>query len=364
MYKSIFIISLIIIITLITFANNILAESNFVDLKLNHGDVLAHHTIMNEFTNSPYNSLSISFGMQTDGSESWHDLFRNPSYGIGFYAADLGSEELGDPMAIYGFAAIPFVEYGRYKLNYEFGVGASFNFNEYHPTENEKNVAIGSKSNIFFNFNLNSNIKINQNFALLVSAGFTHFSNGYSTAPNLGINLLDLTAGVRYNFKENTETPLTKLTQKIGAYDDNEFQKHTLIINGNGGRKQDNMNIGTSYLIGGLSGIYSYSINKKHSIELSIDGFYDGSSRVRNSSDEFLEMTSLGVGIANESRFGRIGIISQVGYQIFNNIRPNEQHWIKVGVRAYLLQDIFINMNVRAWKFQARGLEWGIGYRL
>lgn len=82
--------------------------------------------------------FSLKYSKQTRGRNSWEQLYKYPYWGIGIYVADFHNpEEVGVPIAIYGFLNAPFKRWERVTFNYEIGFGATFNWRSFNPITNQ-----------------------------------------------------------------------------------------------------------------------------------------------------------------------------------------------------------------------------------
>ena len=92
-----------------------------------------------------FQAFSVKLSFQTTGKNSWEQLYNFPQYGVGLYVADFyNPEEIGVPIAVYGFFNAPFKRWDKLTFNYEIGFGATFNWRAYNPVTNQYNVAIGA----------------------------------------------------------------------------------------------------------------------------------------------------------------------------------------------------------------------------
>src|SRR5262249_51127839 len=90
-------------------------------------------------------AVSIEVGRQTNGSADWHRVYSYPSYGVGLSAARFDhGEELGNPLAAYGFFSWPFPIAQRLEMSADIGLGVSWNWNAFDPATNPTNTALGS----------------------------------------------------------------------------------------------------------------------------------------------------------------------------------------------------------------------------
>ena len=86
-----------------------------------------------------YQSIALEFGLQTNGEKSWHRAWGMPSVGFGIYGAALANEdELGHPVAIYGFFNNTLKQWNRFGIHFEGGAGMTFNWRPYDAIINRK----------------------------------------------------------------------------------------------------------------------------------------------------------------------------------------------------------------------------------
>jgi hypothetical protein len=65
-----------------------------------------------------YQAFSIKFSTQTTGKKHWEQLYKFPYWGIGLYMADFyNPEEIGFPLAFYGFLNAPFIRWNKLTFN-------------------------------------------------------------------------------------------------------------------------------------------------------------------------------------------------------------------------------------------------------
>jgi len=207
-----------ILVLLIGFSTLLVAQDSKVEklpfIRLNYqaGKVLLTNGFLKgeNSTGQPidsYHSGAIELGFQTNGSKSWHHAWGMPAVGIGFYTADfINDAELGQPAAIYGFFNNTLKQWGRFGIHFEGGAGLTWNWKPYDPDINPANVAIGSYNTVYLDFGLKAQWFVVDNLQLDFGYTFTHFSNGASTLPNMGINMTGPKVSMAYHIKGNTPT--------------------------------------------------------------------------------------------------------------------------------------------------------------
>jgi len=153
-----------------------------------------------------YQALRLELGWHATGQKLWHDLYHNPAYGLGFYLANFSNDaELGDPAAIYAFLLWPFYRFQNYDISAEIGFGYAFPWKHFDRETNPFNSALGSKGSVYIDAAFTATWRLTPRWDLAAGAGFTHFSNGGTAKPNLGLNTIQPVVNFRYNFTQQVE---------------------------------------------------------------------------------------------------------------------------------------------------------------
>jgi hypothetical protein len=325
-----------------------------------------------------YHSVRAEFGWQATGAEMWHQVWNYPYYGIGFYAVDyFKDDELGRPLAIYGFAYWPLVRKDRISFGPELGFGISFNWKPFDPFTNPYNVAIGDFQSVYIDGGFSLNYRVSPRWYLIGSATFTHFSNGGSRRPNWGINQIGLLARLQYNLREE------QLPYK--AWEVPEYQKNwEWIITPSVGNRDvivDTKNTELSdaylrenYIVASLTSLVYRQISYKSKFGAGLDLVYDTSTDAQIDTEDGT-YDNLDVPLKEEFRVGifggyefvmhRYSVLLHVGYHLIQKEKNMERMYQRIGVKYHIFENIFVGLNTRFQNFsQAAYLEWNIGYRL
>ena len=148
-----------------------------------------------------FQSFSLKFSTQTNGEKLWQQLYKYPDWGIGVYVADFyNPEEIGIPLALFGFFNAPFRRWQKLSFNYEIGFGVTFNWKSFNPITNKYNIAIGAGQSFMINAGLNLQYDLTDRIGLVSGFSLTHYSNGALKKPNFGINTIAPEIGIKYNF--------------------------------------------------------------------------------------------------------------------------------------------------------------------
>lgn len=360
--------------------------NNFIGITYQAGSVLQTNDFVKGENASKqvidyFQSLRLEYGVKTDGRKMWHQLYAYPEWGFGLYFANFfNTEELGTPTAFYGFFKGPFLRWKKLSLNYNMGFGLTWNWQPYDSEANPYNIAVGSYKTVYIDAGLSLDWYFSKSFSANVGVSFTHFSNGATAIPNMGLNLFAPSIGVRYNFKKD---PPEKIHHEIPEYKDNwEF----LIVVG-GGIKQmeyDTSNTGLSTKYLGINyGVFTLmpTLNRQisHKVKLGagLDMAYDGSidaqivvgsdGELSHSEVPFTDKLSLSIFGSFELVAGRLSLIVQPGYTFwryeFEGAKP--QFYQRAGIKYIIWDDLFLGINIRAHEFGiADYIEWNAGWAI
>ncbi len=179
-----------------------------VHLNYQFGKVIQTHAFVqgenpNNEAYENFQALSAQFGIRTDGRKLWQQLYGYPTWGFGlFYIDFFNDDEFGQPLAIYSFLNAPFIRWKNWSINYEVGFGLSLNWKPHELLEGGYYYPIGSYFTVFFDFGINSSIRLTKNWDLNLGLNYTHFSNGAVKLPNLGVNVFAPRVGIQYIFNK------------------------------------------------------------------------------------------------------------------------------------------------------------------
>ena len=122
-----------------------------------------------------------------------------PEIGGALFAARFGNND------IFGnaYAIIPYTKFWMKRSKFvdfylRVGIGLGYVTKPFNRVNNPTNNVIGSKINNCTQFSLGLDFKINKELTFFSAMNFTHFSNASFQSPNLGINYLAFSGGVRY----------------------------------------------------------------------------------------------------------------------------------------------------------------------
>ena len=265
-------------------------DFRFIDIKGHGGSHLYTGDDLSDVLDNGYGALEVRFGWQTDGSQGWENNYRYPAYGVGWYSGFIGNSDiLGNPNAVYGFLSFPVSRLKRNTWISEIALGLTYDLQKYDPETNPLNDAIGAKFAVYVNYSFGGRFQINREMDLLYGLDFTHMSNGRTSQPNFGLNMVGTNLGIRYHFnkmqRKNAPGPRPSVIYDVrpdyskGKDADLRRRTNNFLVIPMFGFSQNSMDKGTNlrYFNSSLVGEYQHFFHLKHAFVGGLDFFYDGS---------------------------------------------------------------------------------------
>lgn len=326
---------------------------------MTYGFLIAHRPNLRPLQERHLRSMEFALLMPTDGHARWQQDFLFPEKGVQLSLFDLGNaERLGMGIALYPFLDFPLTRQHDWKWRLRYGMGIGYIQRDFDPENNFKNTAIGSNLNGVIHFDLSTRKEFGKS-RVEAGIGITHFSNGATAMPNLGINLAAAHLGfIQYL---GTKAPTRRLEKestpgKIWG---------SLFLSGSW--KEIYPPLGQKYLAATGSGDLFLPLSAKLDAILGADLFYDESLRVRMEATEQESQplsTNLrsGVHTGVQVMVGKLGLLFNLGYYPYTRLKEDGDFFHRIGFRYYFPRLIAV-MNLKTHYARADFVEWGIGWR-
>ncbi len=265
------------------------------------------------------NSLAAEVSYQWRSNKNpFHAYYNYPTIGIHIFGTQLGNTAIfGKGIGAMGSIQFHIIEQRQFSLIWKNAIGLGYLSRTFSDTT--ENNAIGSHLNILAQVQANALFYISKNLKAQLGVGVTHFSNGRTTLPNLGINFISFHSGVIYSL--NAEKPFYKF-KKIDAI--RSLAKNVIVFGIGGSDKGNIINsvVLPTYsiqyarrfftspvnaLLGGISLAY-----KNDDIDYNIYGFTNNSDISLNFGDEIF--------------FGRFSFVPMLGIYLYP-ISSQSKYW-------------------------------------
>ncbi|NDV83689.1 acyloxyacyl hydrolase [Bacteroides sp. 51] len=333
-----------------------------------------------------YTAFTLKYGITSKG-DNWKDYaYGLPTMGIGLYVANFyRNHDLGTPFSLFLFQGATLHQFKpKLSLNYEWNLGASFNWKHYDAFDNPDNIALGSSVNVHVGGNLFLKWRLSKRWDLSTGLGFTHFSNGASSLPNRGLNMANAFVELAYYF--NREEPATLLSNPHPTLAFKKKINHDfMLLISSREATVDTTGTGLAspytdrrFKVLGLSYAYMINSNYRYKWGPSIEATYDESSGITSWREEHPETHkmhdrtkmgkvkdrfSVGLSLKGEMSMPGYSVFANLGYDVIHGNKKDERLYQILGVKIFLQDNLFGTFGIRATNFgSAQYLFWNLGY--
>lgn len=335
-----------------------------ISLRTHYGFMLTNSQILDYITHQHLRAYEISIEQQTSGSKDWHSIYGLPKVGMALYITDYDKkEQLGTAYALYPYLDFK-IKSGRiHKINFRAGAGLAYLSKVFHQENNRKNLAVGSKLNLSFGFQLASEWMLSPSLQLSTGIALTHFSNTSYQKPNQGLNLPTAHLALKYSFGEVVVKEERELPQLQG--EKWETSLHAALA------------VNEIYPAGGekyLAKILSLNVDKRTGLKSrwggNLDLFYNPANIqiMKNDSTPLssdIKNIQVGIGISHNLIIGNFGLYTLAGYYLSSKNKKNDgPFYHKVGGRYMLNEKWILNLMLKTHFASAEFLEIGVGLKI
>jgi hypothetical protein len=342
-------------------------ERYYVGASGGYGFLWAHNPAMASMVNDHIISGEIRLTRQTCGMCKWERDFHLPECGISVLGMNLGDKkQLG-----YGFAVMPFINFPlgererKLKMHFYLGWGPGWITRIFDPETNHQNNAIGSHLNACIRLRLNAQRTVGEKIILEGGLELTHFSNGASKFPNLGVNLPAITLGLHYFLSEslqknNGAIDRTDLTGEIS----NRWSTTVCLSVGiNALDVESPKRYGAYNLLTALM----WQLSDRHKFGGGIDVMYSSGIKERRlrRGDDVTSINNLqpGVKVCYELILGKMSWPFEVGTYLYSPFLINGSVYTRFGIRYHVTEHACFGMSLKANMTAAEYFEVYAGWK-
>lgn len=326
------------------------------------GFIMVHRYNMRHLVQNHIAGAELSWGKTLFNDSLYNQLYNFPEKGVSLYFSNLGNPvQLGNVWALIPYMNIPLNSLRSLYL--KSGLGMGYFPTTFHQQINNLNNVISSHLTVCINAQLQKNWNISKYFELYQKVGMTHFSNGAYKMPNLGINLVTASLGIR--FHQNIQ-PQIKRFNKNSI----EFSRKAQVEAGiSSGIKEVGGPGGMKYVIFNTNIAYVYPISFKSEFLIWGDLFHDRSLEIRLAGEnwrravtsDFIQSGLMG---GYRIRYNKLSFMLAMGAYTFTKYKGLGSIYHRVGIRYKINDKIGINVTLKSHFAIADFSEWGIVYLL
>jgi len=332
-------------------------SENWIEGKGKIGFLAAHRSVIGHLATEHAFATEISYCKQARGEKAWHESYNFPTYGVtGFFGSVGNRALLGHYAGAYGFFRIPIVKLKNYSFNWKMGCGLGYGTKIYNPETNILSVAVSTHLNALVSLGVDSRLVFN-NHSFTLGLDMTHFSNGATKVPNLGLNIPYISLGYGFRFQND---PIDSVIISHKPF----VKKWEYGIMGIGSVKEVFPTEGKKYPVVGLNLVGRRYFKRNVGLEFSFDVI---SKQAIKAYEDEIEMTQgellqLGVFAGYLMPLDKFHVIVGMGYYIKDKYKPEDPMYHRVGLRYVFANGININLVLKSHWARADYVEYGIGY--
>jgi len=343
-----------------------LLTNSQIEIRTSYAFFIHHHFEMTSYP-AHFPMFELSFQKQTYGKQYWQAYFNYPTIGFSAFYSNLGNIDIiGKAYALYPFINFPLNKSKINTFSFRMGVGLGYLTNKYHPTENFHNTSIGSNVNAAISLTFEYKRYLSERYKISVFAGLTHFSNGSSTEPNNGLNIINAGLSATYLLKDAEEYIPKQYSQQ-----DFKKIKPEFYIGLSYGTKRILVFQENYTSVFNLEFYVLDRISNLSKIGFGLDLVYDATDNIYvknyygyNFEPTFLQLLKPGISLAYELLMGDASFLFNFGYHPYG-LDMSYGRWyqklaLKVDVGKFIFGKITLNTHFGAADF----IGFGIGVKL
>lgn len=329
----------------------------WVEARPKVGFLVAHRSIMGHLATQHAYATELSVYFRGKGSKYWHSWYNNPRYGLSVFGGGVGNNEvLGRYAGAYGFMSIPFVHTKHYEFGGRLGCGVGYAHKVYDNVSNNLGIGTSTHLNAMISLSLENRVEFGKH-AVNFMVDMTHFSNGATKVPNLGLNVPYMSLGYSYRVQEDTREPEQVIDILRGRYW--EFG-----ILGLGSVKEVYPVGGKKFPVMAMNLVARRFFKPTVGMEVTLDAMYKGSLRTYAPDVPMTnaELIQLGVFAGYLLPFDRLHLVLGMGYYVRDKFKFQETMYHRIGMRYVFDNGLNLNFVLKSHWARADYIEYGIGY--
>jgi hypothetical protein len=251
-------------------------------------------------------------------------------------------------------------------LRLKIGTGIAYGTNPYHPDKNFQNAALGSRINYAMRGEIFWTQFLSRSWQLNSGLMITHFSNAALKVPNLGLNVIGLTAG--FSYLPHPERAVRQLPDTLS---ETSRKRYALHLSGAFTLKEVQLPGRRKYPGTVFSAYLSRRLNAKSTLLAGTDLTVNSAEKILISRDTTIQgdrrpdFKRAAATIGHELTISnRLSLLSQAGIYFYQPYPAEAPFYLRNGLKYYFHQTLFGSITLKTHYGTADFLEWTIGFRI
>lgn len=339
-------------------SNDTISDNLFIlGVRQHYGFVIIHSREIRAIKDSYPTGTELSFNWQKMDKKSWDLCNCYPRVGLLFSFFDFDNRKiLGYGFNVAGFVEPFFRSHRDLSISFRSAAGLSYDTRPYDEESNPENLSYSFLLNGYLQLNLSLLYRLNENFAMNMSANYNHISNGGFKEPNKGINFPTASLGLEYTFSPSPfEDRLKQQYQglKERRYDFalSSFPKRIFASP-------------AYFAVVGISAGVSQQVGRMNAITLGAEWIWDGSLKWRmtnqlNSNKDYQRGALL---MGHEFLMGRFSFSQKIGVYLYDHTQFNDPVYQRYGINFHITERLFTGIHLKAHRHVADLIELRLGW--
>lgn len=343
----------------LAFAQGIKKDNWIFSARLKTGFLVAHRGTMGHLAKEHLFAGEFSMLKQLR-SKPWSKAYHNPFAGITLYGSNLGNAKiLGYGFGAYGFIEIPFYSSEKFIVSPKIGAGIGVVTKVFDQHKNPKNTAVSSHLNALINIGIQSKLFFAHRNAFTLGIDMTHFSNGSTKVPNLGLNMPFVSLGYEYRFQDNAIETSKEVFKRVPF-----FKSWNYSIIGIVSSKQIFPTGGKRYPVFAISNFIYKQFRPKVGMEIALDIISKQSIFAYRTYIPKNQWRILQVGayLGYNLPLDRFRFVLGMGVYLKDRYDQDNELYHRVGMRYQFDNGLLLNLVLKSHWAKADYIEYGIGY--
>jgi len=364
---------LVLLLFLVIFIRAQNADNQLI-VAFHYGRVVKNNYI---FPSLPQNSpaFEIAYAQKVSGKKIWHNLYHFPEVGVSLLGINLGNPTvLGKAFSLSPYFSQDIFRREKFHIQYTLGASLGYISKPYNRISNPTNNVLGSHINNYSFAQGTFYHQVSDKMEIYYGVRISHFSNGNTSIPNLGINIPTVTVGTKYHFSPLVATEKKKDSLLKRMPQSQQFSRITPSIRMAVGITESGTAGSPKYPIY----LTSFSLNSvwrnQLRLKLGTEWFYSAERKETMDNQEYsLHSTQDAIGgivyIGGEFLIGKIGLLAQSGPYVKKTYQQKHLLYTKLGFQFYLKNQNkttknqpFIGVYVHSHTGEADFTEVGLGW--
>ncbi|MEN8121957.1 MAG: acyloxyacyl hydrolase [Bacteroidota bacterium] len=182
-------------------------DDHFISVRAHSGMIINNYIYFDSFPKrKPSALLEIKFGKQTVGTKSWQQFYGFPQIGVSAIGGYLGNTgQFGYMVGVLPNVTLNTRNHKKWSVKIRMGLGLSYFNKPFDSISNPYNILIGSHLTALAMTELYFQKRVTKRLNFEFGMSVVHASNGHTGLPNVGLNMVNLNAGLKHYFDDQTE---------------------------------------------------------------------------------------------------------------------------------------------------------------